>query len=207
MRVFFFRQVPGEGVAWAAVCRMAVEADRAPCRNCGWAYPEPLWRMSEDPRLVVGVQARDANMQFVLARFSQEKDATAVGARGTDGRLPGIPRRQIDLSSATAELWNHPEKTHVEVSHQHVDAATAAEFRTPVPEVVQLPWPLAVRKDVVHVHGHEHNLVFKMSDTFVELNFADHATRVLPALLELSFESPLPVHARQALRHIRPSSH
>ena len=88
----------------------------------------------------------------------QAQDATRVCGGLIYLFCPLTPRGQVDSSSATAELWDDPEKGHVEVAHADVDLVLCAQTMTPIQKGLQLTGSSVVRDDIAHVHGHGANV-------------------------------------------------
>ena len=104
----FLGEVAFEGLAWTSVAVVDVEWSNLIAvflaRNCGRGRIPILGRCCEDARLVFCVQLSQANRELVLGKFTQAKDATRVCAGFADAAFPWVPCRQVDGSSATAEL-------------------------------------------------------------------------------------------------------
>jgi hypothetical protein len=164
-------------------------------RNCGRGRIPILGRSCEDARLVFGVQPSHANREFVLARLTQGKDATRVRAGRAYSAFPWVPCRQVDGSSATAELLDDLEEGHVEVAHSDGHLVLLAQCMTPSPTIWQVTWPNAVREVVVYVHRPAANLVAEVADALVQYDFGNHAAAVTMLLVPQSFVPPLPMQA------------
>ena len=114
------------------------------------------------------------------------------------------------MHSATAELWHHLEKCHVEVAHYHLDIVFFHQIGKVRPERFQPLWPIVLGEHAVHMHNHDVVLVAQETYVGVGLDFRDEHARVCfslalfpTALFVESVKVPIPMHELDGIASLR----
>ena len=85
---------------------------------------------------------------------------------------PWIPSKAIAFKAATAELWDDPCQSHVEIASHDRNPKFFDLVGTSIPELFVYIWPHHLHGPTIAMHTHDNNLLSKVAHILFHVNLA-----------------------------------
>jgi len=116
-------------------------------------------------------------VQFDLHPATDEKNTARIKTQILMEQMlfimePWIPSKAIAFKAATAELWDDPCQSHVEIASQDLNPKFFDLVGTSIPELVVFTWPLHLHGPTIAMHTHDIKDFSNVAHVLFEVNLA-----------------------------------